>query len=143
MEEVEIEKLFALIAFNYVFGNGDAHLEEFFAAANILWRFRAESRLRPCLCTSLHLPNESRTALDLFDDFTTPSFAANAFAKRADFLELAERFTVQRARAEAILTRFATNRAKIHALLERSFLSRAAKDRFFAIVADRLMAIAD
>lgn len=140
--KVEAERLFALIAFNYVCGNGDAHLKNF----SLLETPFGDSALSPAydlLCTTLHLPTESRTALEMFDDFTTPSFDANGFAKRPDFLELATRFGLRAVRAEAILARFASERPAFESLLHRSLLSPDAKARYRAVLADRLRAIAD
>ena len=140
--KVESERLFALIAFNYLCGNGDAHLKNF----SLLETPFGDSALSPAydlLCTTLHLPNESRTALDFFDDFTTPSFDANGFAKRADFAALALRFSIRLERAGAILQRFVTEQASIEALLERSLLSADAKKRYRDILADRVRAMRD
>jgi serine/threonine-protein kinase HipA len=140
--KVEAERLFALIAFNYVCGNGDAHLKNF----SLLETPFGDSALSPAydlLCTTLHLPTESRTALEMFDDFTTPSFDANGFAKRPDFLELATRFGLRTVRAEAILARFTSERPAFESLLDRSLLSAEAKARYRTVLADRLRAIAD
>ena len=140
--KVEAERLFALIAFNYVCGNGDAHLKNF----SLLETPFGDSALSPAydlLCTTLHLPTESRTALEMFDDFTTPSFDANGFAKRPDFLELATRVGLRAVRAEAILARFASERPAFESLLDRSLLSPDAKARYRAVLADRLRAITD
>ncbi|MFN0077958.1 MAG: type II toxin-antitoxin system HipA family toxin [Prosthecobacter sp.] len=138
--KIESERLFALIACNYLCGNGDAHLKNF----SLLETPFGDSALSPAydlLCTSLHLPTESRTALDFFADFTTPSFEANGFAKRAEFVELASRFGIQESRAEAILKRLVTERAAVENLITRSFLSHEAKARYQTIVSDRLVAL--
>jgi serine/threonine-protein kinase HipA len=140
--KVESERLFALIAFNYLCGNGDAHLKNF----SLLETPFGDSALSPAydlLCTTLHQPTESRTALDFFESFTTPSFAANGFAKRADFLELASRFSMRSDRTAAILQRFLQTQPTMNALLDRSLLSAEAKTRYRAIVADRLRAMQD
>jgi serine/threonine-protein kinase HipA len=139
---VEAERLFMLIAFNYVCGNGDAHLKNF----SLLETPFGDYSLSPAydlLCTSLHLPAESRTALEIFDDFVTPSFEINAFAKRSDFMELANRFGLRTPRATAILDRFNSERPKVEALLDRSLLSAESKSRYRALFADRLIALAD
>ncbi len=139
---VEAERLFALIAFNYVCGNGDAHLKNF----SLLETPFGDHALSPAydlLCTTLHLPSESRTALEMFDEFITPSFEANAFAKRSDFIELANRFGLRPPRVTAILDRFASERPKVEALLDRSLLSPESKARYRAVFADRLQALAD
>ncbi len=86
---------------------------------------------------------ESRTALEMFDDFTTPGFAANGFVKRPDFLELASRFNLRAVRATAILDRFASEHPAVESLLASALLSSEAKARYRAVLADRLRAIAD
>jgi serine/threonine-protein kinase HipA len=139
---VESERLFTLIAFNYVCGNGDAHLKNF----SLLETSFGDYSLSPAydlLCTTLHLPTESRTALEIFDDFITPSFEINAFAKRPDFMELANRFGLRAPRATAILDRFSIEKAKVEALLDRSLLSPESKARYRSLFADRLLALAD
>ena len=140
--KIEAERLFALIAFNYVFGNGDAHLKNF----SLLETQFGDSALSPAydlLCTTLHLPTESRTALEMFDDFTTPSFDTNGFVKRPDFLELATRFGLRSVRATALLNRFASEQPGVEELLDRALLSSEAKTRYRSIFADRLRAIVD
>ena len=137
---IEVEKLFAQIIFNYVFGNGDAHLKNF----SLLESSFGDHVLSPCydlLCTAVHLPADTRTALDLFDDFETESFRNNGFFKRVDFLELADRYGMVPKRAEAVLNRFATAREPIQRLIERSLLSPLAKERFNAVLQDRLLTI--
>ena len=139
---IEVEKLFTIVAFNYVCGNGDAHLKNFSLLENPF----GDSSLSPAydlLCTSLHLPTESRTALDFFDDFTTATFNANGFSKRADFIELAARFGLRTARTEVILDGLAANRHQAEALLDQSLLSPESRSRFGSVLADRLQAIAD
>lgn len=140
--KVESERLLALIAFNYLCGNGDAHLKNF----SVLETAFGDSALSPAydlLCTSLHLPQESRTALDFFDEFTTPSFEANGFAKRADFLELSERFAIRPDRASALLQRLTSSEEEIFHLLNRSLLTSQAKERYRRIITDRTMAMRD
>lgn len=139
---VEIEKLFARIVFNYVFSNGDAHLRNF----SLLESAFGDYILTPAydvICTSLHFPEEARTALDLFDTFETVSFRQNAFYKRPDFLKLAECYGMNRIRAERCLGQFADSETAVVSLVERSFLSEKAKADFRGRFRDRLKAIAD
>ena len=139
---IEIEKLFSQILFNYLCGNGDAHLKNF----SLLESPLGDHLLSPCydlLCTSLHLPAESRTALELFDDHETESFQKNGFYKLADFVELARRCDIQPKRAEAILLRFQTN---IHAAIElirKSLMSPEARERYLGLIIDRSIALRD
>jgi len=140
---IEAEKLFALIVFSYAFGNGDAHLKNF----SVLASADGDPVLTPAydlLCTSLHLPDESRLALDLFaDDYETPTFTTNGFAGSADFRELARRFGLRPARSRRIVAAF-TDRAlaaRADDLVRRSFLDRDAQDAYLAIVDDRRRAL--
>ena len=138
---IEIEKLFSLIAFNYVIGNGDAHLKNFSLIETPDGDF-VVSPAYDLLSTAIHLPSESRTALVFFkDDFETEFFARNGFYGRPDFLELAQRFGMQNQRAEVILGRFQKEEIKVHSLLDRSLLSPTAKEAYRATFADRLRAL--
>lgn len=137
---IESEKLFRLICFNYIFSNGDAHLKNFSLQQTV----QGDYLLSPAydlLCTSLHLPNESRTALDLFDDFETDFFNQNGFYGRPDFMELARCFGIPQKRAEAILIVFLDQQHSAQEMVERSFLSLPGKQDYLARFTDRLRAI--
>jgi serine/threonine-protein kinase HipA len=139
---VEIEKLFARIVFNYVFSNGDAHLKNF----SLFESEFGDYILTPAydvICTSLHFPEEARTALDLFDTFETDSFRQNAFYKRPDFLKLAECYGMNMARTERYLRQFVASETAVVGLIERSFLSEMAKVNFRDRFRDRLQAVTD
>jgi serine/threonine-protein kinase HipA len=139
---VEIEKLFARIVFNYVFSNGDAHLKNF----SLFESEFGDYILTPAydlICTSLHFPDEGRTALGLFDAFETESFRHNAFYRRPDFLKLAEFYGMNTERAERRLDQFADNKDGVSDLIGRSFLSGKAKADFMDRFGDRTKAISD
>ncbi|VGO21047.1 type II toxin-antitoxin system HipA family toxin [Pontiella sulfatireligans] len=137
---IEVEKLFALVCFNYVFSNGDAHLKNF----SLLQTAHGDYVLTPAydlLSTSLHLPNESRTALEMFDNFEGESFKANAFYRRPDFVELAKRYGIVSARAERMLDAFQEKAQLAEEMISRSFLSRTGKQAYADRFKDRLHAI--
>ena len=137
---VEIEKLFTRIAFNYVFSNGDAHLKNF----SMFESEFGDYILTPAyalIATSLHFPDEGRTALDLFDTFESTSFNDNAFYKRVDFLKLAEFYSMNPKRAENCLNLFAVNLTQVSNLIDQSFLTETAKTDFRHRLQDRLQAI--
>ena len=139
---VEVEKLFARIVFNYVFSNGDAHLKNF----SLYESEFGDHILTPAydvICTSLHFPNETRTALDLFDSFESESFRKNGFCKRPDFLKLAELYGMDLSRAERYLQLFAQREDRVLSLVNHSFLSDAARSEYLRLYRDRLRAIAD
>jgi serine/threonine-protein kinase HipA len=135
----EAEKLFRLICFNYLFSNGDAHLKNFSLQQTV----QGDYLLTPAydlLCTSMHLPNEARTALDLFDDFESDFFKQNGFYGRPDFIELARRFGLPEKRAEAVLKTFPAKKQAVEELIGRSFLSADGKQDYLVRFTDRLRA---
>lgn len=138
---IAIERLFRQIVFTYLFGNGDAHLKNF----SLLETPSGDHALSPAydlLGTSLHQPNESRLALDLFrGDFATPFFQANGFHGYDDFVELSQRFGIATDVATDFLLSLPEKKSAVHDFIGRSFLSEAAKARYRQIFDDRLLAL--
>ena len=90
----------------------------------------------------MHLPNESRTALELFDDFESDFFKRNGFYGREDFIELANRFGIPEKRAETVLNTFPARKQAIGDLIASSFLSANGKQDYLVRLNDRLRATA-
>lgn len=140
---VEAEKLFMRVLFCYAFGNGDAHLKNF----SVFTSPDGDPVLTPAydlVNTSLHLPDETPLALDLFaDDHETDAFQTLGFYSATDFLMLAERLSVVPTRARRIVSRFGDDQAaaKVEGLIARSFLSTEAQERYRAVVDDRRRAL--
>jgi len=137
----EAEKLFRLICFNYLFSNGDAHLKNF----SLIQTVQGDYLLTPAydlLCSSMHIPNESRLALDLFDEYESGFFEQNGFYGRPDFIELARLFGLSLMRGEDILNSFPFQQTSVGELINCSFLSSAAKHDYLTRFTDRLRAIA-
>jgi serine/threonine-protein kinase HipA len=139
---VEVEKLYSLIVFNYLISNGDAHLKNF-SLHQSEFGDHVMTPAYDLICTSMHFPAESRTALDLFVDFETESFRVNGFYRRPDLLKLAELYGMKRNRAERLLDLGVSSRARVGELIARSFLSDDAKYDYSARFEDRLVAISD
>jgi serine/threonine-protein kinase HipA len=137
---VEMVSYFKLVLFNYLVGNGDAHLKNF----SVYQRVTEDYGLTPAydlLSSSLHLPNESRTALELFEEYETASFEANGFYAYNDFLAFGERLGLSKKMLENILKTFMGYEKKVLEMLENSFLTQEAKDRYEALFLDRLRAV--
>ena len=137
---VEMLKYFKLVLFNYLVGNGDAHLKNF----SVTQRTTKEYGLSPAydlLSSSIHLPNESRTALELFNDHETASFEANGFYAYDDFIALAERLGLPLKIAQRTIETFLAKEQESLELLKYSFLSQEAKERYEALFLDRLKAL--
>lgn len=138
--KIEIEKLYKIILFSYMFGNGDAHHKNF----SLLESVNEDFILSPAydlICTSLHFPNESRMALDMFSSNESQHFKDNGFYGYEDFMKLAEIYGIKSSRAEKMIAVFSRQKEKVKALIKLSFLSEDAKGNYLAIYYDRLKAL--
>lgn len=133
-----LDEFFRLLLFNYLVGNGDAHLKNF----SLYWLpERREYVLTPAydlLNTSLHVEGENGLAMALFnDEFETPSFVANAFLAYDDFTEFGYRLGLPPSRVRRLLADSVGHEAAIEALLEKSFLPPDLRQRYVATLASR------
>lgn len=136
-----LEKFFQLIVFNYVISNGDAHLKNF----SLIRNENGEYQLTPAydlISTVIHTPNESDTALDLYEgDMDSDYYSKYGHYGRDNFMELARRLGMVEKRAERIIDDFGKKENEIYALVESSFLSQAVKEIYITRVADKLRRI--
>ncbi len=134
---VDLERYFKLVVFNYLVNNGDAHVKNFSLIRN---EETGEYNLTPAydlLNTRLHLPNETRTALDLFkDDFETESYKANAFYAYDDFVVFAQRLGLVEIRYRRILEKFIAAQEAVFALIDCSMLPEECKQLYKEHVID-------
>lgn len=139
---VEVEELMRRLIFCYAIGNGDAHLKNF----SLQRQPTGDYLLTPAydlVASSIHLPDESRLALDLFADDELPrGVATNGYETGGDFLELASRLRMLPRRASALLERVHESREPVLELIQRSFLTEEAKRSYEALFEDRLKALA-
>jgi len=138
--KLEIIKFFKLLLFNYLVGNGDAHLKNF----SVIQRETKEYTLSPAydlLSSSIHIPNESRMALELFEDYDTPSFLANGFYSYDDFIKFAQMVGIEDKISNKIIEEFISYESKTLSLLEIFFLSDKAKENYTNLYQDRLKAL--
>lgn len=139
---VEIEKFYTLVLFNYMFGNGDAHLKNF----SVLETPQGDYILSPAydlINTRLHV-DDSPLALNdgLFKDFEmTKSFEANGFYAYDDFHEFGIKIGLVKSRMEKILQTFMTNQKNVFQLIEHSYLSNEMKKGYKASYKKKLKAI--
>jgi serine/threonine-protein kinase HipA len=110
--KIEIEKLFKLIVFNYLFSNGDAHLKNF----SVLEMPSGDYTLSPAydlVNTRIHV-NDTDFALDdgLFkDDFESEEMKKYGHAGE-DFHEFAKRLNISEKRRDKLLEPFLTRQRK-------------------------------
>jgi serine/threonine-protein kinase HipA len=128
---VEIEKLFRLIVFNYLFSNGDAHLKNF----SILETANGDYILSPAydlVNTRIHI-DDSDFALDggLFkDDFESEEMKRNGRVGLGDFYECAKRLGISETRRDKLIEVFLVRNRTVETLVQGSFLDDQAKRTF-------------
>ena len=134
--QVEMEKFFRLVLFNYTFSNGDAHVKNFSAMRTDT----GDYVLTPAydlLCTKLHSPSENDMALTLFKEGFSEAYQAIGFYTYFDFLQLGKKLGIREARAIRIIDEFRNERNEIYDLVEKSFLRRDIKDLYREYYNDR------
>lgn len=125
---IELEKLFSLIVFNFLFSNGDAHLKNF----SILETANGDYRLSPAydlINTRIHLHNTD-FALDggLFkDNFESEKMKNIGRVGLEDFYEFAKRLEINEKRRDKLLGPFLMNQSNVEKLIEQSFLNEQTK----------------
>ena len=139
-KQIEIEKFFKLIVFNYVFANGDAHLKNFSLVQSSFEDY-VLSPAYDLISTSVHFPHENLLALDLFRNFESEAYRMNGFYTRTDFLALSGIFGIAQKRAIRILEQFQELQHQVQDYIKVSFLSEDAKDKYLTLFLDRLKAI--
>jgi serine/threonine-protein kinase HipA len=125
---VELEKLFSLVVFNYLFSNGDAHLKNF----SIIETPNGDFVLSPAydlINTRVHV-DDSYLALKggLFQNgYETDSFAANGYYAYDDFYEFGLRIGIRESRVIKLLNTYREEKEAVNDLVERSFLDSETK----------------
>jgi len=133
-----LEKFFKLVVFNYIISNGDAHLKNF----SLIRKEKGEYLLTPAydlISTVLHTPNESDTALSLYDgDIDSEFYQQYGFYGKSNFIELAKRLGIVEKRAERILLEFTARREDTIGLVQQSFLTEIVKEKYVANFVDKM-----
>ncbi len=133
-----LENYFRLLLFNYLFSNGDAHLKNF----SLIQTSMGDYTLTPAydlMCTVLHTPQETDTALDLYKDAMEGEFYSRyGFFGQPEFRMLAEKIGIQPIRAGRILTQLLTSRDKVIQMIKYSLLSEETKGKYQKAYFDKL-----
>ena len=139
---IESEKLFRRIVFNYLVANGDAHLKNFSLQRTGSFGDYLLTPAYDLMCTKLHLPNESRLALDLFEGDEYPKgVTTHGFVTGGDLIELGRRIGLLNEVTEEVVDWFCSRRDEARTLVDRSFLSDEATQVYKAILEDRWKAL--
>lgn len=123
-----------ILIFNYLSGNGDAHLKNF----SILETSDGDMQLSPSydlMNTKIHV-NDSHIALNLFRELERTSLPRGETYTYGiqDFIELGKRFGLRDKLLEKIVTEFKGTEEKMKEMINRSFLSKEAKKKYLETV---------
>jgi len=137
--KVESGKFFRLILFNYLFGNGDAHLKNF----SLQQTENGDYLLSPAydlLNTSLHIHDEN-FALEggLFGkEFYSEIYQQTGNPCQEDFATFGRMIKVSDIQIEKIMNNFLTFKPLVRELTERSFLNEKTKRIYIRSYEERL-----
>lgn len=131
LNKVEFIKI---LIFNFIIGNGDAHLKNF----SFLETPDGDMQLSPSydlMNTKIHV-NDSPIALNLFVELERTSLPRGETYKYTikDFMELARRFTISNRLVKKIVKEFEGTGNKMKEMINKSFLSDAAKKKYIETV---------
>jgi serine/threonine-protein kinase HipA len=133
-----LEQFFRVVVFNYLFSNGDAHLKNF----SLIQTPMGDYQLAPAydlMCTVLHTPLESDTALDLYPkSMDSPFYASYGYYGQPEFRALADRIEIVPARRDRILTQFLSSTDKVEKMVGQSFLSNQTKTKYLSAYHDKI-----
>lgn len=133
-----LEEFFKVVVFNYVFSNGDAHLKNFSLVQSEFGDYNL-SKAYDLMCTVLHTPNESDTALDLYKgDMESKFYTKYGFYGRPDFEALAERIGLLPKRAQHIIDAMLRRQNEVLGMIQSSFLSNEAKEKYVYYYKDKI-----
>lgn len=132
--KVEVVKFFELVLFNFVFGNGDAHIKNF----SVIKTDFGDYRLSPAydlINTTIHLPQDSIFALrkGLYNGWISGHYVTGT-----DFLILADRIGIPQIVAEKKLEKFCAVYPLTDTLVNNSFLSEGLKNDYKVLYKTRI-----
>lgn len=136
---VALIEFFRLVIFNYITGNGDAHLKNF----SLIETDHGDYLLSPAydlLCTSLHI-DDSNLALSngLYDhDYEEASFQTFGYYTSISFIEFAKKAGISPEIANNVIKQIIQSAPLAKKFIQRSFLSKEAKKLYTDLFQSRL-----
>jgi serine/threonine-protein kinase HipA len=133
-----LENFFRIVIFNYLFANGDAHLKNF----SLIRTAMGDYTLSPAydmLNTGLHSPNESDTALSLYEgDIDSSFYSTYGYYGQENFRELGKRLGLLPRRVNRILTFMCSRSAGVEAMIADSLFSDDMKHLYTSSYHERI-----
>jgi len=122
--QIEIEKLYSLVIFNYLFSNGDAHLKNF----SLLETSSGDYILSPAydlLNTRIHVADTAFALKNgLFKDGSVKSPTGK------DFLKFGKTIGIKEKRVLKTYDAFLENKTEVHLMIDKSFMNEKAKNGY-------------
>ncbi|WP_127127567.1 HipA domain-containing protein [Pseudoflavitalea rhizosphaerae] len=131
-------EFFKLVIFNYLVGNGDAHLKNF----SLIETIDGDYYLAPAydlLCTSLHI-NDGNLALSegLYEnDYEEASFSKYGYYTQHSFLKFAKRIGIKKELATKTLNDMLAADYQVPEIVNRSFMSKEGKKKYLSVFGER------
>ncbi|MCE2832794.1 MAG: HipA domain-containing protein [Chitinophagaceae bacterium] len=133
-----LESFFKQVLFNYIFSNGDAHLKNF-SLIQTEFGDHVLSRAYDLMCTVLHAPSESDTALDLYEgDFESSRYRQFGCYGRPNFEELALRLGLLPSRSSRIINELLSKKDEVEKMIEHSFLDLSTQEQYLHFYQDKI-----
>lgn len=125
VSDLELEKYFKIVLFNYLVSNGDAHLKNFSLYRNYEFGDYLFTPAYDLVCTKIHSPYESDLALELFKDgYESENYKHSSKYTTEDFLEFGNRLGITSRKVEQILAEYNLKLKLVRDLVSHSFLSQ-------------------
>jgi serine/threonine-protein kinase HipA len=137
--QIEIEKYFSLVVFNYLFSNGNAHLKNF----SLIETENNNYVLSPAYSlknTMLHIggPDFALRKGLFADDYMSDDFKKTGHASYLDFTEFGKRIGVSGKKINILLEPFRESNSNVEAMAQRSFLSKILKEKYIRLYFEKL-----
>lgn len=137
--QIEVEKYFRVIIFNYLFSNGDAHLKNFSLYRNEEYGDYLLTKFYDLLNTSIHVQGDSDLALELFkDNFETEAYKSGSKYTKPDFEEFAKRIGINQKRFTKIYDAMLDKTNQVKEMVYASFLRSDLKKAYYESYVSRL-----
>lgn len=127
----EMERFFSLVAFNYLFSNGDAHLKNFSLIETVYGDY-VLSPAYDLINTSLHIhdPDFALQGGLFADGFRSGKYRQDGHACWEDFYRFGEVLEILPKRRDKLLTPFVEKQPLVEELIARSFLDQSSKKTY-------------
>jgi serine/threonine-protein kinase HipA len=138
--EVELEKYFKLIVFNYLFSNGDAHLKNF----SLIESANGDFIMSPAydlVCTRIHVQDSAMALKSGLSEASLdhPSFSALGYYAYDDFLDFGLELGLKETRVRKTLHLMKTENEEVYTLINHSYLDTETKDLYRAYYKENLI----